>query len=71
LSQLQLVALPHPSNDDKDGESIDQDQNHISVEIMSDNMALLESIVAGDDSTLANVRYLKIISLTITLMIGH
>jgi len=31
------------------------DPNQISVEIMRENISLLESIVAGDESTLANV----------------
>lgn len=50
LNQLQLVTLPQTA------ESMETiDPNHISVEIMRDNISLLEGIAAGEDSTLENV----------------
>ncbi|CAG7829426.1 unnamed protein product [Allacma fusca] len=50
LSQLHLVTLP--SNSNRDIETLDP--NQISVEIMRENISLLESIAAADDTSLPN-----------------
>lgn len=51
LGQLHLVTLPVASTDHDDDAMVG---NHISAEIMRDNLSLLETM-AGDDSTLPHV----------------